>query len=117
MKTPTQDTTFIAVVEHVIWLAGGRGDNLRVVEAYLNRLPAQTVLKLQTLMYFGRGDDTDLRRLHAYLRENTDDKSDAVQTICEKLLALSEYLARAVKIADKRIDLESDFASLKRVPR
>ncbi len=109
MNSPTDGASVVAVVKHLIWRTGGRRINFSLVEADLRKLPEQTVLKIQTLMYFGRGDDSNLRRLQASLLEDTEDKSDAIETICGKLLYLSEYLTRALEKAQKRqIDLDDE---------
>jgi|SRR5579862_1231961 len=79
------------------------------LKTYLSGLADETVLKLQTLMHFGRGDSPDLHWLHGHLKERTPTKDDAVRTMMEKA-ALRDYLARGLQLAtESGTDLEAPF--------
>ncbi len=55
---------FRHIVEKIIQLTGAgdseEGQQLDAVTKHLQSLPMETLLKLQLLMYFGRGDDPDI---------------------------------------------------------
>lgn len=68
------------------------------------------LLKLQTLVYFGRGDDEDIRRLHEHLKETTPNREDVTRTLISKIGALTRYLESALARAEERgMDIEGPF--------
>jgi Protein of unknown function (DUF3775) len=79
------------------------------LKKYLMSLPDEIVFKLQTLMYFGRGDDPDLHGFHKSLKEQTPTKGDAIRAMMEKA-PLGEYLANGLRLASAHgIDVEGTF--------
>ena len=70
----------------------------------LHSLPPGHAVALQTIMYFGRGDDDDIRRLHAHLTRLEDDVEVAVGMMAEKT-ALPDYLeAGLTRMAEQGVD-------------
>jgi hypothetical protein len=65
------------------------------LEAYLEGLDYDTLLKLETLMYFGRGDG-DLKHLRSYLADRKDSKEEIISTIVEKCSAYPSYFRAAL---------------------
>ena len=104
---------FRHIVEKLIQLTGAgeseEGQRLDAVTKHLQSLPMETLLKLQLLMYFGRGDDPDIYALFEYLSDPavTPDAADVIRTLATKR-PLAEYLSRGVQALDKAgIDLET----------
>src|ERR1039457_2684572 len=76
----------------------------QALRLYLMTLPEDTVFKLRTLMYFGRGDDADLHELHLYLNKQIATKELAIRAMMEKG-PLADYLSKGLQRAlDARID-------------
>jgi hypothetical protein len=94
--------------EYQAWRTAHRPAEAHLV-GYLRGLDAQTVVKLLTMMYVGRGDRRDLHDFHGELRETFRDTVRAVGQMVEKM-PLSGYLADGLAIADEDgIDVEKPF--------
>lgn len=104
---------FRHIVEKIIQLTvadeNEEGQRLDAVTKHLQSLPMETLLKLQLLMYFCRGDDPDIYALFEYLSDPavTPDDADVIRTLATKR-PLAEYLSSGVQALDKAgIDLET----------
>ena len=76
-------------------------------KAYLNELDHGTLLKIETLMYFGR-DGGDLKSVGSYLADLDDSKEEIIRTIVEKRGAYPIYFQKALDNLKKQgIDVES----------
>lgn len=82
----------------------------RKLKTYLNTLPEEQLRKLETLMYFGRGEVDDIPYLHEHLKTTSKTKDDVIRTIREKIKALPDYLTNALRRADESgIDIDESF--------
>lgn len=82
----------------------------RKLRSYLEGLPEDVLHKLETLVYFGRGDDDDIDALHVHIRSTSPAREDVTRTILAKISALSMYLPCALSRAEELgIDLERPF--------
>jgi hypothetical protein len=80
------------------------------LKSYLESLSEENLRMLETLMYFGRGDDDNFFRLHAYLRPVGPARKDVERTLLGKIPALEDYLTKALKKAEKLgLDIENPF--------
>lgn len=82
---------------------------VREIETYLSVLDYDTLLWLETLMYFGRRDDnSDISSLHSYLSNLKDSKEEIVRTIVEKRGAYPHYFVKAMNtLSQGNIDIDS----------
>ncbi len=71
------------------------------MKVYLAELSERQLRNLETLIYFGRGDEDDLVWLHAHLKSVSPTREDVVRTIIEKIPALSRYLQSALSSAHR----------------
>lgn len=82
----------------------------RKFKSYLSSLPEENLRKLETLMYFGRGDSDDIFDLHDHLKTTSPTCEDVIRTIKEKIKTLPDYLTNALKRArESGIDIEEPF--------
>jgi hypothetical protein len=82
------------------------------IKGYLNELDHGTLLKIETLIYFGRRDDSenlrDLKSLSSYLADLNNSKDEIVETIVDKRGAYPVYFQKALtKLKKQGIDVES----------
>lgn len=78
----------------------------RALVAHLTRVEHEQLLKLQSLMYFGRGDDDDLKALYEDFLERPEKHEITVDGMVSKS-PLDEYLADALAKA-KRLGIDID---------
>ncbi len=86
----------------------------RALIDYLQGLPTPELQRLQTLMYFGRGDSDDLLALHLQVHGDDDavDPQELVLSMVEKA-PLAEYLQRGVELAAHQdVDLSAWWRGL-----
>lgn len=82
----------------------------RKIKLYLESLPETELRKLQTLVYFGRGDDDDIFSLHEHLTSVSPTREDVIRTVVEKAPALSTYLLTALRRVERSgIDIDGSF--------
>ena len=82
----------------------------RKLLSYLKSLPEEKLRKLETLMYYGRGEVDDIPYLHEHLKTTSHTKDDVIRTIREKIRVLPEYLKNAIRRArESNIDIEEPF--------
>lgn len=78
------------------------------LRAYLNGMPADQLLQLAAVMYYGRDTaETDLRSIHDNLKGHLDSREVAATHVADKM-PLDDYLEAAlVRAKDARIDLDA----------
>ena len=77
------------------------------IEEYLEKLDDDVVLKLETLMYFGRDND-DFDNVKEYLANLNESKEDIIRTIVEKRGAYPVYFQRAIeKLREQGVDIKT----------
>jgi len=105
------DTTLgtnITDTKGIEWAMADR-PKVREIETYLMELDYDTLLWIETLMYFGRRDDnSDIYSLHSYLSKHDDSKEEIVRTIVEKRGAYPHYFVIAINtLSQENIDIDS----------
>lgn len=96
-------------VQHVGWLPEEATLGTARLDDYLRTLPEPDLLKIRTLMYFGRGDDSDITALHKYLVSSPETKAEIAHSVAEKV-PLADYLKAGLALAEQSgVDLEQPF--------
>ena len=90
----------------VKWASEPRHEKEKL-ENYLNQLGYDTLLKLETLMYFGR-DDGDFQETLKHLSDLKESKHDIVRTMVEKRAAYPVYFQNALyALKEQSVDIDS----------
>lgn len=84
----------------VKWAFMDRPEEAKIRE-YLDKLDSDVLLKLESLMYFGRGDN-DFESISAYLAKLNEPKDVIILTIIEKRSAYPVYFQRAIDKLQKQ---------------
>ncbi len=97
--------------KHIDYLIQAAADrpSVRMIESYLNELDYDTLLWLETLMYYGRRDDNiDINDQHEYFSKMKDSKDEIIRTIVEKSVSLPHYFDKAInKLEEQNIDVDT----------
>ena len=90
------------------WLNADR-PMVRKIESYLNELDLDTLLWLETVMYYGRRDDnSDIYELHQNFSNMKETKDEIVRTILEKRGAFPNYFNQAInRLEEQNIDVDT----------
>jgi len=80
------------------------------LEEFLDSLSEALLLKLEALMFLGRGDDREIARIHLLLKGDAKDKRGAIRALLGKTPMLGTYLSKGLERAARTAqNLEAEF--------
>ena len=82
-----------------------KNDAEEKLKKHLASLDYDILLRIETILYFGRDKEEDIALMLEYFSKLKDSKAEIIRTITEKIPACEIYFARAISKAN-RIDID-----------